>query len=91
LRGTEKAPKIDFTKKFVLVRTTDSGVLTKIELNAAGRKYAYVKQFVESVSGEQIEGFTYALAVFSRESIDPVDATIVNKGYSHSLLLPPHR
>jgi hypothetical protein len=91
LRGAEKTPKIDFAKEFVLVRTTASGALTRIDLYAAGRNYAYLNQFAESVSGRKIEGFTYAIVVFSREKIDPVVANIVDGEYSHSLLLPPDR
>jgi hypothetical protein len=91
LRGAEKTPNIDFSKEFVLVRTTTSGTLTKIEFYAAGRKYAYSTQFVTSVSGEETQGFTYAIVVLSREKIDPVEANIDNKGYSHSLLFPPDR
>lgn len=81
LRGTEKVPKVDFAKEFVLVVTDDDSKVTDAGfIVAEGKKEVGGFGSGEDGTNLKIEGFTYFIGVFRRDLVDVVDGRVVPKG-----------
>jgi hypothetical protein len=79
LRGTDEVPKVDFSKEFVMVRTS-----TAFEITAFGLTLVEGKEEVDSSQSIKLrmkgEDLSYYIGVFRRELVDVVDDRIIVKG-----------
>jgi uncharacterized protein (TIGR03067 family) len=76
-RGTEEVPEIDFTKQFVVARTsphtlTEIGLLTK---DSGVTNWAAAT----AEEGKVSPGFSYIIGVFRREKVDVIDGKLIPK------------
>jgi hypothetical protein len=80
LRGEEKIPKIDFLKEFVLVSTLKGWNILDVGFNAPEYEDDNVATESKSTrSGDSIDGFSYAIAVFNRDRLELVNGKVLVK------------
>ena len=81
LRGKEKLPEVDFTREFVWITTYKGWNI--VDINFRGPEYEddnVADGYPAFWSGDKaIPGFSYAIAVFKRDRLEPVDGKVLIK------------